>query len=125
VCSKNYIEVALELDQCGLVWHPAIGDEVIERQPDPQVSILVDSLGMSASELRRVFVWLPTLEQLIEQIEARKGIICHAGMADHLTYQAVVKTSYGLVELKDISLRVALAKALRALIQNSVSALIH
>ncbi|MCB0323236.1 MAG: hypothetical protein KDD69_06660 [Bdellovibrionales bacterium] len=122
---EDFISVSWELDQSGLVWHPEIGDEVVERKKDARVSILVDPQGLTPDELREAYLWLPTVEQLIGQIESRDGLIYHAGVTQLREYEAVIKTSIGLIQTQAETLRVALAKALRDLLANAVSEVVH
>ena len=121
----NYVGIAIQLERSGLIWHPEIGDEVVERRPDARVSILVDPQGLTPVELRAAYVWLPTVEQLVEQIEERNGLIFHAGVSTSHDYEAVVKSSIGLIEAQARSLRTVFAKALHALISNSASGAVH
>ncbi len=114
------IPVAVELDRSGLVWHPEIGDEVTQRDHLEKISILVDPNGMSPRELRATFLWLPSVEQLVQQLEARQALIYHAGVTQTLIYEAVIKTSFGVIEASASTLRVAFSKALRdVILQNS------
>ena len=121
----DIIPISLELDRSGLVWHPEIGDEVTERINLDKVSILVDPHGMKPSELRSTFVWLPTVEQLVQQLEARQALIYHAGINQTLLYEAVVRTSFGVIETSASSLRSAFGKALRDVIQKATNEVIH
>lgn len=121
----EFIPISLELDQSGLVWHPEIGDEVTERKNLERVSILVDPHGMTPSELRTTFVWLPNVEQIVQQLEARQAMIYHAGINQTLLYETVVRTSFGVVETSARSLRVAFAKALRDVIAKASSEVVH
>ncbi len=123
--SENYINVSLELDKYGLVWHPEIGDEISLRGQETHVSILVDPQGLTPRELRDSFVWLPNVEQLVTQIEARQGLIFHAGITETLEYEAIVKVHAGLIAAKANSLRVAFGKALSSLLESKVSAPLH
>lgn len=122
---SEFIEISLELDDAGLVWHPEIGDEVIDRDSFGKVSILVDPQGLSLNELRETFLWLPTVEQLVEQFEARQAVLFHAGITSQFDYEAVLRTNIGLIETKAETLRVALAKALNMLLSDSTPAHIH
>jgi hypothetical protein len=122
---NSYVDVALELERSGLVWEPEIGDEVLYRQECNRVSILVDSRGLTSNELRATFIWLPTLEQLIEELEAREAVIYHAGKSKQENYEALIKTSLCLIEEQAESLRLVFAQALRKLIGQSHSEQLH
>jgi len=80
---------------------------------------------MSPKELRDSFVWLPTVEQLVNQIEARQGLIFHAGVTERLEYEAIIKIQSGLVEAKAASLRVAFGKVLNSIISSSYTIALH
>jgi hypothetical protein len=122
---ENLFQLSLELDQSGLVWCPEIGDEVSERNNPGKTAILVDPQGLSPNELREYFLWLPNTEQLVTQFEARQAIIYHAGVNQKLLYEAVVRSRYGVIEALGESLRLALGKALHALLLKNVSEAVH
>jgi hypothetical protein len=115
----EFIHLSLELDRSGLVWHPEIGDEISPKPTLEKVSILVDPYGLSPKELRNQYLWLPTLEQLVEQLEAREAMIFHAGVTKTFSYEAVVKTGTGVVEKTAPDLRFAFAKVLKEILANS------
>jgi len=121
----DYIPVSVELDRSGLVWHPEIGDEVTERSSLERVSILVDPHGMTPSELRSSFLWLPTVEQLVQQLEARQALIYHAGITQTLLYETVIRTSFGVIETSASTLRAAFGKALRDVILKASTEIVH
>jgi hypothetical protein len=121
----DFIDISVELDEKGLIWNPEIGDEISLRGSDRSVSILVDPQGLTPVELRESFIWLPTVEQLVNQIESRNGLIFHAGVTDHLEYEAVIKVSYGLVEARAPSLREAFGKVLTNMISDYYTAVLH
>ncbi|MFN8391522.1 MAG: hypothetical protein U0136_14635 [Bdellovibrionota bacterium] len=125
MAAPDYIPIAIELERSGLVWEPEIGDEVADRGKVKRVSILVDPRGLSPQELRDSFIWIPTVEQLVQQLEARQAMIYHAGVTQSLIYQAVVRTSFGVVETSAQSLRGAFAKALKSVIESSVAEILH
>ena len=115
----EFLNVARDLEVAGLTWQPEIGDEVAERGAWERVSILVDPQGLTPKELREVFLWLPTVEQLVMQLEARRAILFHAGLelAEHTyCYKTVVRAQIGAIESKAASLREAVAKALNELL---------
>ena len=121
----DLILVSLDLDTSGLVWHPEIGDEVTERSDLAKVSILVDPQGLTPRELRENFVWLPTVEQFVHQFEARQALVYHAGVTTSLAYEAVIRTSGGVIEATAASLRLAFGRALQKLLKNVVSEPMH
>lgn len=117
----DFINVSLDLDKSGLLWLPEIGDEVTTRGDFNRVSILIDPQGLTPSELRKQFLWLPTTEQLVMQFEARQALIYHAGITPSLVYETVIKTVDGIIETTAQSLRLAFGKALRELISQNTS----
>lgn len=123
--STEFIHISWELDQAGLIWYPEIGDEVSERENLKKISILVDPHGLTPRELRINFVWLPTVEQIVEQLEARQAIIYHAGINNVFSYETVVKTPNGVIEAAATTLRLAFGRALQEVLSNSHTATIH
>lgn len=121
----GFIPISIELDKAGLVWHPEIGDEVLERGNHQRVSILVDPQGLSPRELRGNFLWLPTVEQLVQQFEARQALIYHAGVDKTLKYEAVIRTNFGVIESKASTLREAFGLALSDLLKSNTSEAVH
>lgn len=121
----DLILVSLDLDKSGLVWHPEIGDEVTERSSLERVSILVDPQGLTPRELRENFLWLPTVEQFVYQFEARQALVYHAGVTTTLAYEAVIRTSGGVIEATAASLRLAFGRALQKLLTNFRSEPMH
>lgn len=116
----SFIPVAEALEAAGLVWFPEIGDEITSRGvgEDTKVSILVDPQGMTPAELRRQFLWLPSVEQIIYQVSARQGFLLHAGLelsAKKICYKTVIQVPAGLIECESESLRTALGQGLRDL----------
>ena len=87
----DYIDVSGKLDVAGLIWHPEMGDEIALRDNPHKVSILVDSGGLTPGQLRRLYLWLPTVEQLAGQIEARQTKIEHLGLTDRFSYRLVLR----------------------------------
>jgi hypothetical protein len=117
--STNFIELAADLELAGLIWQPEIGDEVAHREDRSSVSILVDPQGMTPRELRTVFMWLPSVEQLIFQFEARHAILFHAGLdlsENSMRYKTVIQSREGNIESSAYSLRDSLGIALRHLL---------
>ncbi|NMC64391.1 MAG: hypothetical protein GYA55_14600 [SAR324 cluster bacterium] len=113
------ITVAEDLEEAGLIWQPEIGDEVSDRFTKATVSILIDPQGMTPSELRATFIWLPTVEQLIEQVEARQGILKHMGIelsGDSIFYKTILRAKAHEIEAKAESLRISLGIALKNLL---------
>ena len=121
----DYISLSLTLDRSGLVWYPEIGDEVSDRGNLERISILVDPQGLTPTELRQSFVWLPTVEQLVEQFEARQALIYHVGINQTLSYEAVIRTGRGVIETSGQTLRLAFGLALQELLQSSTKVPVH
>lgn len=114
-----FLPVAEDLELAGLIWQPEIGDEVSHRRRPDAVSILVDPQGMTPGELRSEYLWLPSVEQLVLQFEARQAILFHAGLEitnQELYYKTVIKSQLGPIESRAESLRVSLGIALRSLL---------
>lgn len=114
-----FLGIAAELELAGLIWQPEIGDEVSVRKAIEHISILVDPDGMSPTELRSTYLWLPTVEQMIEQVECRQAILFHAGLEltnTSFCYKTVLQSSKGPVESTGESLRVAIGVALKELL---------
>ncbi|NLF25370.1 MAG: hypothetical protein GX589_06895 [Deltaproteobacteria bacterium] len=112
----HLVQIAADLEEAGLIWQPEIGDEVSEKSQPVRVSILVDPQGMTPSELRTTFLWLPTVEQLINQLEARQAILFHAGLElseKEYCYRTVIRASVGEFEASAQTLRCALALSMR------------
>lgn len=111
-----FVRVAEDLELAGLVWHPEIGDEISERKKPELVSVLVDPQGMTPIELRSNYIWLPSVEQLVLQFEARQAVLFHAGLElseQELCYKTVIQSTLGAIECKAHSLRVSMGIALR------------
>ncbi|RME60436.1 MAG: hypothetical protein D6780_03360 [Candidatus Dadabacteria bacterium] len=124
----KFIEVAETLDEAGLIWQPEIGDEVSQRDQKEKVSVLVDTHCMTPSELREIYLWLPTVEQLITQLEARQAILFHAGLelSEHTyCYKTIIQTSFGPIECKANTLRIALGKALADILLSKYKGKLH
>ncbi len=122
VMESSFLRVACELEEAGLVWQPEIGDEVIERDRFERVSILIDTHAMTPVELRQVYLWLPTLEQMVLQFEIRQAILFHAGLEltpKTVCYKAVIRSSRGPIEAVAESLRTAVGITLRDLLLSS------
>ncbi len=122
---NGFIPISIELDKAGLIWHPEIGDEVLERTNFDRVSIFIDPQGLTPRELRGSFLWLPTVEQLVQQFEARQALIYHAGVTQALCYEAVIRTSLGVIESKAATLREAFGLALNDLLKSNVNEPVH
>ena len=110
--NDSFIEIAAQLSKSGLIWQPEIGDEIAIRPDLRQISILVDPHGLSPSQLRGEYLWLPTVEQLVDQIEARQALIFHVGVNDRMFYEAVIRKGGSTVEACEVNLRLAFGKAL-------------
>jgi hypothetical protein len=126
--SMQFIQVANELETFGLVWQPEIGDEIAPRGAQNVVSILVDPQGMTPRELRTKYLWLPNVEQMVEQIEVRQGILYHAGLeitGSQLFYKTVIRAQVGLIESQAENFRVSLGLALKNLLAGKEDQPLH
>ena len=120
---RHFLNVAEDLELAGLIWRPEIGDEVTNKKEKDLISIFVDSQGLSVEELRSAFLWLPTVEQLVQQIEARQAILFHAGFElteQNMCYKTVLQAPKGHIEKKADSLRLSMGLALRDLLLSDV-----
>lgn len=122
---EEFIYIAYGLDKSGLVWQPELGDEIAIRNSIDRVSILVDPEGMTPKELRNTYVWLPTVEQLVRQLEARQAFLYHAGLADSFNYETVVKVEDRVIETEGPSLRISFGQALREVIAGDDDSSLH
>ena len=116
----NFVSIAWDLESAGLNWNPEIGDEVSVREEPSRVSILVDPSGLSLKGLRDTYLWLPTLEQLVQQLEVRQAVLHHAGFQiseTEMYYRAVVHAPQGHIEGIGFTLRSALGVSLRDLLR--------
>ena len=119
----HFFEVAENLEHAGLLWKPEIGDEVSDRRKLGLISVLVDPQGMSPGELRSVYLWLPTVEQMVFQMEARQAILFHAGLemtAESLCYKTVIQSAKGPFESRAESLRTSVGLALHKLLLSEI-----
>ena len=117
--NDRFILVAKDLELAGLFWHPEVGDEVTDRELHNPVSILVDPQGLTPDELRSSFLWLPTVEQMIYQCEARQAVLFHAGWEMNpksCGYKTVIQAPAGHIESCAESFRISLGLALRDLL---------
>lgn len=117
--TEVFLQIAEELELAGLLWKPEIGDEVAIRQKKNSISILVDPHGMSPSELRGCYLWLPTVEQMVWQFEARSAILEHTGLElnkSNFCYKTVLKGTFGEIQSRAESLRSSVGMALRNLL---------
>jgi hypothetical protein len=114
-----FVSVAEDLEIAGLIWRPEIGDEVSNRNQPTLVSVLVDPQGMTPTELRSAYLWLPTVEQMVIQLEVRQAILFHAGVEmteRSLSYKTVIQAPIGQIETMAESLRLSVGIALRNLL---------
>lgn len=115
----HFLDIAEDLELVGLVWHPEIGDEVSDRKEPENVSVLVDPSGLTPRELRSIFLWLPSVEQMVLQLEARQAILAHTGLElteSQLFYKTIIKSPLGEFESKGGSLRSSMGLVLRDLL---------
>ena len=128
ITPDQFIYVAHDLEAAGLCWKPEIGDEVADREGKHPIAILVDPQGMSPEELRSCFVWLPTVEQMLTQFEARQAVLFHAGFElkdNQMCYKTVIQASNAHIESKGVSFRLALGLALRGLLMSDTPTIIN
>ena len=124
----RFLQIAEDLEVAGLTWNPEVGDEVADRDKLSVVSILVDPQGMTPTELRSEYLWLPSVEQIIIQFEARRAVLFHAGLElseTQAVYKTVIQTSRGHIESSAESFRNSLGIALRDLLIGSGSSAIN
>ncbi|HMO02298.1 MAG TPA: hypothetical protein PKD37_06420 [Oligoflexia bacterium] len=115
----KFVELADDLSALGLVWKPAVGDEVSSRQDPTLISVLVEPQAMSIEDLKRVYIWLPTFEQMVVQSEARQMILEHAGLElneREMFYKTLLVGKLGKVEGRGDSLRLSIGRALADLL---------
>lgn len=115
----KFSNIANDLEVAGLSWHPSIGDEVCLRKEPLSVSILVDSAGMTPAQLKTIYLWLPTVEQMVEQLEFRQAILKHAGLElspKKVNYLTVVDSNWGEIVARAKTLRDSLGIGLRDLL---------
>jgi hypothetical protein len=125
---KSFVHVAEDLELAGLLWQPEMGDEIASRADTEHLLILVDSQGMTPLQLRRAYLWLPSVEQMVEQIEARQGLLEHSGLeiTDHgMFYRTVVKQNTKLIKVEAPNLRHSFGLALRDMMLSDGTAEIH
>ena len=121
----HFLRVAEDLEHAGLLWKPVIGDEVADRQQRDYVSIFVDSQGLTPAQLRDTYLWLPSVEQIVEQFEARQAILFHTGLEltpKEVCYKTVIQSPVGHIESKAESLRISMGIALRDLLLSAQKA---
>jgi hypothetical protein len=116
---ERFIYLAHDLEAAGLQWNPEIGDEVADREGRNPIAILVDPKGMALHDLRASFVWLPTVEQMLTQFEARQAILFHAGLEmkeAEVCYKTIIQAANRQIETRAESFRLSLGIALRGLL---------
>ncbi|MCO6431922.1 MAG: hypothetical protein J5J00_13770 [Deltaproteobacteria bacterium] len=120
----HFLPVAEDLELAGLLWKPEIGDEVADRDKRESISVFVDPQGLTPEQLRGAYLWLPTVEQMVEQLEARQAILFHAGLelsTRSLCYKTVIQSPVGHIETRAESLRISVGIALRDLLLSAGS----
>ena len=121
----SFIQISNALDRAGLIWHPELGDEIAKREDLTTISILVDPMSLTPGELRQRFLWLPTVEQMVRQFEARQALIQHLGVNQSLNYEAVIQTKTGIIETTAKSVRTLLGTALEDLLVRGQTSAVH
>ncbi len=117
--TTEVVTLSLALEMAGLVWKPEIGDEVLDRYSN-RIMILTDNFGLPPSELRKIFLWLPRMEQLIEQIEARQAVILRLGWIQEevsIGYDVEIGYQGNVIQAKGLDARLALGTGLFKLLQ--------
>ncbi len=128
VLTDRFIYVAQDLEVAGLLWHPEVGDEVADRDGRSPIAILVDPQGMTPDELRSTYIWLPTVEQMILQFEARQAVLFHAGLEfndKRICYKTVIHVQNGHIESMADSFRASLGLALRDLLISDAPTIVN
>jgi hypothetical protein len=113
----KFVQLAGDLECAGLLWQPEIGDEVSEKGKPSKISVLVDPMGMTPEGLRSSYLWLPTVEQMVLQLEMRQAMLFHAGLEltqKQYSYRTVIRAPVGHFEGSAGNLRTSLALGLRA-----------
>ncbi len=125
----QFFEVAEDLELAGLIWQPEIGDEVSSHTTRSSVSVLIDPEGMGPEELRATYLWLPTFEQMVMQVEARQAILQHTGfeVSEHsLCYRTIIQAPVlGNIEAEAESVRLSLGMALKKFLLLHQPAALH
>ncbi len=112
----HFVNIAYDLEDVGLLWQPEIGDEISTKAGETQISVLVDTGGLTPRELREAYLWLPTVEQMVLQLEARQAILFHAGLEvseTNFCYKTVIQRQKNKFEAEGESLRNSIGLALR------------
>lgn len=112
----HFVHIAYDLEDVGLLWQPEIGDEISSKVGETEISVLVDTGGLTPRELREAYLWLPTVEQMVLQLEARQAILFHAGLEvseTNFCYKTVIQRQKNKFEGQGASLRNSLGLALR------------
>ena len=113
---EDFTVISFGLEEAGLIWQPAFGDEVVVRKEPVRVSVLVDSAGLTPEELREIYIWRPSVEQMILQVEVRQAILKHSGLElseKAIQYLTILETHYGKIESRASSLRDSIGLSLR------------
>lgn len=113
---RNYSNIAFDLESAGLYWTPMIGDEICKREYPEDISLLVNSATLTPEELRNIYIWRPSVEQIVFQLEARQAVLKHAGLdlsTSAIEYLTIIETNVGEVISRARSLRSALALSLK------------
>ncbi len=121
---EDFTQISFELEEAGLIWQPSFGDEIVVRKEPVRVSILVDSAGLTPDELRDVYIWRPSVEQMVLQVEVRQAILKHSGLElseKMIQYLTILDTHYGKIEARAQSLRDSIGLGLKDLLLISSS----
>jgi hypothetical protein len=129
----EFVTVAVDLDNAGLMWQPEVGDEITRRDDPGATSILFDPQGLTHRQLRQIYLWLPSLDQLVLQFEARQVILSHAGLEvteSGMCYKTVLQVNYqriaqSTIEATGETLRTAMGVALQKILVGQREVEVH
>jgi hypothetical protein len=113
---EDFTIISFDLEDAGLVWQPSFGDEIVVRKEPVKVSVLVDTAGLTPEDLREIYTWRPSVEQMILQVEVRQAILKHTGLElseKAIQYLTILETNYGSIESRAKSLRDSIGLSLR------------
>lgn len=113
---KFFASLAFDLEQAGLNWAPSIGDEICLRSEPEEIKVLVDPQALSGDEVKKNYLWLPSFEQMVSQLEVRQGILTHAGLdlsPTRIAYVTVIDSKIGQFQSSAKTLRNSMGLSFR------------
>lgn len=113
---KFFTNIAFDLEHAGLSWVPSIGDEVCLRKEPNDIKVLVDPQALKAEEIKEYYLWLPSFEQMVSQLEVRQGVLAHAGLEltpSRIAYVTVIDSRLGKFESSAKTLRNSMGLSFR------------